>query len=93
MYDMLKADMDDAAKRYLVGRFDEVLSLNLTKAWETGEEAVDSDLAAYVEEKIAERAAAKKAKDFAAADAIREELAAKGIVLKDTREGTLWEMQ
>ena len=36
---------------------------------------------------------AKKAKDFAKADAIREELLAKGIVLKDTREGTFWEKQ
>lgn len=35
----------------------------------------------------------KKAKDFAKADAIREELLAKGIVLKDTREGTFWEKQ
>lgn len=33
----------------------------------------------------------KKAKDFAKADVIREELLAKGIVLKDTREGTFWE--
>ena len=54
---------------------------------------MDDDLSAYVEGKIAERAAAKKAKDFATADAIREELASQGIVLKDTREGTLWEKQ
>ncbi len=93
LYDMLKADMTDASKRYLTARFDEVLSLNLAKAWETEEEAVDDELAAYVEEKIAERAAAKKAKDFATADAIREELADRGIILKDTREGTLWSVE
>ena len=44
-----------------------------------------------MEQKIAERKAAKKEKDFAKADAIREELLQKGIVLKDTREGTVWE--
>jgi cysteinyl-tRNA synthetase len=43
-----------------------------------------------IQAKIDERAAAKKAKDFAAADAIRDELAALGIVLKDSREGTTW---
>ena len=34
----------------------------------------------------------KKEKDFAKADAIRDELAAKGIQIKDTREGTVWEI-
>ena len=43
-----------------------------------------------IEAKIAERTAAKKAKDFAKADAIREELLAQGIVLEDTREGVRW---
>ncbi|WP_280551878.1 cysteine--tRNA ligase [Halomonas sp. 25-S5] len=43
-----------------------------------------------IEAKISERAAAKKARDFATADAIRDELAALGIVLKDSREGTSW---
>ena len=42
--------------------------------------------------KIEERAAAKKAKDFAAADAIRDELLAKGVAIKDTREGVKWEL-
>ena len=46
-----------------------------------------------IKSKIEERKEAKKAKDFAKADAIREELLAKGIVLKDTREGTFWEKQ
>ena len=35
-------------------------------------------------------AEAKKAKDFARADAIRDELAGKGIIIKDTREGVVW---
>jgi cysteinyl-tRNA synthetase len=43
-----------------------------------------------IEARIAERQAAKANKDFARADAIRDELAALGIVLKDSREGTTW---
>ena len=97
LYDVLKADADDATKAALILRFDEVLSLDLKRAFVSSDEqsdagdAVDSELAAYVEGKIAERAAAKKNKDFATADAIRDELAGKGIVIKDTREGTTWE--
>ena len=44
----------------------------------------------YVAEKISERTAAKKAKDFARADAIREQLADEGIVLEDTAQGVRW---
>lgn len=91
LYDMLKADISDASKRQLTARFDEVLSLQLTKAWEAGE--VDTDLSAYVEKMIEERKQAKKEKNFARADEIRDELKEKGIVLKDTREGTLWSVE
>ena len=93
LYDMLKAELSDASKRVLVQSMDEVLSLQLEKAWEEKEADVDDELASYVEKKIEERKEAKKAKDFAKADAIREELLAKAIVLKDTREGTFWEKQ
>lgn len=93
LYDVLKADMSGATKREIIMAFDEVLSLGLAKAWEEAEApAADAELTAYVEEKIAERAAAKKEKDFARADAIRDELKEKGIVIKDTREGVVWEV-
>ena len=79
---MLKADMNDATKRAIAEDFEKVLSLGLTEAKETAEPQ-DEELTAYVEEKIAERAAAKKAKDFAKADAIRAELLEKGICARD----------
>ena len=53
---------------------------------ETKEELLDSD----VEALIAERQAARKAKNFARADEIRNELLQKGILLEDTREGVKW---
>ena len=43
-----------------------------------------------IDSRIAERAAAKKARQFAHADSIRDELAARGIVLRDTPHGTTW---
>lgn len=89
LYDVLKADTNDATKRALIEDFDQVLSLGLL-AEEEGETGADPELVAWIEEKIAERKAAKKEKDFAKADAIRQELLDKGIEVKDTREGTVW---
>ena len=53
---------------------------------EAGEEQI-------IETKIAERQAARKAKDFAKADAIRDELAAKGLIIEDTPQGVRWKKQ
>ena len=91
IYDLLKDDTNDATKRYIIEDFDKVLSLDLLENENTQESSdVDSEMEQYINEMMSKRAEAKKAKDFATADAIREELAAKGIVLKDTREGTTW---
>ena len=90
LYDVLKSDLNGATKRWLVEDFDRVLSLGLL-----GEEEApkaDAELEAYVLERIEARKAAKKAKDFALADSIRAELLEKGVAIKDTREGTVWEL-
>jgi cysteinyl-tRNA synthetase len=52
--------------------------------------ALDPVLASWVEERIAARAQARKSKDFKAADAIRAELAGRGVEIEDTPLGTKW---
>ena len=52
---------------------------------------VDPELSRRVEQLLAERTEAKKAKDFARADAIRDQLKGWGIAIMDTAEGTVWE--
>jgi cysteinyl-tRNA synthetase len=68
----------------LLARFDEVFDILKPTVAEGGltDEAIDA--------LTAERVAAKKARDFARADAIRAELLEKGIILEDTKEGTRW---
>lgn len=88
LYDMLKDnDLNDATKRKLTESFDKVLSLDLLKEDEV---SLNDELVNYIEKKIALRTLAKQNKDFIEADKIRNELLEKGILLKDTREGTIW---
>jgi len=92
LYDVLKADLNGATKLAIIEDYDYVLGLDLLKKEEApATEGVDDELSAYVEQMIAERAAAKKEKNFARADEIRNELLEKGIAIKDTREGVVWE--
>lgn len=71
-----------AALLELVRRLTDILGIIVDKK----EEILDAD----IEAKIQERQDARKAKDFARADAIRQELLDMGIELKDTREGVKW---
>lgn len=87
VYDVLKSDVNDVTKYKLIGDFDKVLSLDLTKPWEI---SIDEE---FIKEKIVERNVAKQNKDYAKADSIREELLNMGIVIKDTREGTIFEVK
>ena len=87
LYDVLKSDINNNTKLALIESFDKVLSLDLLK-----EDDIDSELDKYVKEMIEKRKEAKANKDFALADSIRDELISKGIVLKDTREGTTYEV-
>ena len=97
LYDVFKLDTNDSTKLALIKDFDTVLDIGLINAAEklnsektdaSVDNGVDPQLLAYINEKIEARRAAKKAKNFAEADAIRDELLAKGITLLDTREGT-----
>ena len=62
--------------------------LGLVREQDAGDDQV---LDALVKEFIQLRAEAKARRDFAASDAIRDKLAAAGILLKDTKEGTTWQ--
>ena len=88
LFDVLKLDTNSKTKLALIEDFDKVLSLDLLK-----KEEVDSELLEYINKKIEERNEAKRNKDYAMADSIREELQNKGIYIKDTREGTTFEIK
>ena len=87
LYDVLKDDINNNTKLALVSEFDKVLSLDLLK---NDDIVIDNE--EYIKEMIEKRNTAKKNKDFALADSIRDELKDKGIILKDTREGTTYEV-
>ena len=105
LYDVLKAKTNDATKLYTLGDFDRVLSLSLlekaaAKREELKKQAVtagefsiiaeDGTPDEAVEAKILARRDAKKAKNFALADQIRDELKAAGIELTDIPNGAKW---
>jgi cysteinyl-tRNA synthetase len=85
LHEVLKAnDLNNSEKLFLIQDFEQVLSLDLLKATEA--EFSDEEIK-HIEEMIALRKEAKKNKDFAKADSIRDILVSEGIALEDTREG------
>ena len=78
----------DSSREYLESLLNRLVSLAdvLGIIVEKEEEILDADIEAM----IAERQAARKERNFARADQIRDELLAKGIILEDTREGVKW---
>ncbi len=90
LYDVLKEDVSNSTKIKIIKEMDMVLSLGLLEKKEEVE--VEKALLAYINEMIEKRNIAKKNRDFAMADLIRDELKQKGILIKDTREGTTFEI-
>ena len=105
VYDVLKFKTNDATKLHVIGLFDRVLSLDLLEKAQkerakaasqkaTGSEfsviSEDGEKDEQIEALILSRRDAKKAKDFAKADQIRDELKALGVELTDIPNGAKW---
>ncbi len=84
LLDVIKSNLNNTTKIYLLKEFDKVLCLDLFKK----EQNIDVKLEAFILERIEQRNEAKKNKNYALADQIREELLENGVELLDTREGT-----
>ena len=100
IYDVLKMKTTPATKLALIEDFDRVMGLDIVpaakaqieKEREAAEAAASDPFIQEIEALIAERAAAKKARDFARADAIRATLTDKGVTIIDTPEGTKYKI-
>ncbi len=99
LYNVLKLKCNDATKLALVDSFDRVLALSLLEEsrklksdFSTGGEKSGEKSAEDVEIQnlVDKRTQAKKDKDFATADALRQELSEKGITVVDTPQGATW---
>ena len=78
---------DEPGNRGLVARFDEILGLDLGAQKKEGQQHLPPELADLIEQ----RNVARANKDWSGSDMLRDELAKKGVIVKDTKEGTQWE--
>ena len=90
LYDILKADASAASKCAAIAEIDKVLSLDLIENAKAlnAEKDAPQDIPAEVLALVEERTAARKAKDFAKADALRDQITALGWAIRETRQGT-----
>lgn len=91
LYNCIKNnDLSDNEKLLLIKEFDKVLSLSLL---EESVQEINEELKLKIEQMIEERNNAKKEKNYDLADKIRNDLSEMGIIIKDTREGTIYEVK
>ncbi|MBR3641427.1 MAG: cysteine--tRNA ligase [Oscillibacter sp.] len=101
LYDALKADANGATKRAILADFDRVLSLDLLKkadalraktasASSVGGYTVTGEGDAEIDALVLARWNAKKEKNYAEADRIRDELKARGVEITDVKDGAIW---
>jgi len=96
LYQLRNAAIHGVGKENLIGLVRSLRFLGLLKGpaagWNTKKQSSRNIDAKSVEEMISARNVARKAKDFKESDRIRDELAAIGVVLKDSKDGTTWEI-
>ncbi len=91
VYDVLKSKANAATKLALIGEFDKVLGLDLianAKELADNADSASDDIPDEVLELVEQRKAARKDKNFALADELRDKIAALGYEVKETRQGT-----
>lgn len=90
IYDVLKAKTNDGTKLALIADFDKVLSLNLLNRAQNSKSAnAEFEIPEQIAALVQQRADARKSKDFAKADALREQILQSGYIIEETRQGTV----
>jgi cysteinyl-tRNA synthetase len=89
IWDMAKSELPPAARALLLNEWDSVLGLSLFEG--SAVTLPQPDLASEEEALLEQRAAARIAKDFATADRLRAELLARGLLVRDGKDGQVWE--
>ncbi len=92
LHEVLKSDLNDATKLAVIESYDTVLSLDLINQANNQEEdlGISAEEAAEIEDLIARRTKARAEKDWATADAIRDELAKRNVVVTDNANSISW---
>ena len=89
LYDVFKADTNNKTKLKAIEEMDRVLSLDIIKnAKATESESEQAELPEDVAQLVKQRAQARKEKDFALADELRDKITALGYKIEETRQGT-----